>query len=1706
MELQQDFGGCRAETVASPSPSAPKSKLDMLSKDDLIKFAKKQMAAMQKMKTKCADLEKEVENMKSKYSGSNSDDSIMIQELTKKMDALLVEKAEAQQILVLSRKDLERVKQQAKDDLAMLQHELDCVIEDQQRKIKALEYSIEESNNKHQEKMTQLFKQLKNQKGRNKEKECEADAEQQAENTNVKEGMGDMQHCLEAEIEKVQVELEVIQLQKSQEVAELQASHQRELMEAHKEVENLREELAQKSLQHEEEMRALEEDYEIERRRLLLLHDELTEQLALKDSYLQDVQEEEEEPGRDSAIAKMLALSGCSQGDSSHGDGKDTESSRLRVTLEGFQAQNTMLQDELTLLSNVKAELEAELERAREEFQLEKEELVFKIDELQMNRESSTTDTVMTTVSMSYLPVVTPESDRQKTLRQLEQSEAPKDVEDILPSGSKEKQMASLCPAQGQQLLSPEEGQKPMQGTQELRDLRVQCEILTREKDSAVAEYQHTMLILQGLELELGQKTQDFVCQYKAMREQEANTLQDLQEKIQKLSQERDGLAENVNGGTEEKNSLMVKVQELEQKLEGLLIENQATKDMNVKLQALIEEHTISASKLKQTVEELTKQNEEICFQLQMKENAAQELKDMVCSLTREQNQTHSLLQLKEEEVNTLNSERVKEIQRLKEDKEKDLNTLKKDKGRELESLQNEKETDEENLEEERQKMVETRRREGTVSSSELTINNLYKDNDDLQHKLEEASSALSQAHEERDLLDSKLVALGVHLEQQISEKHCLEARLNFLTEELEQTQATMRALEECQSEAIKSAAVEVQELQTRVEELEKERVLLRRSLEEAREEKKLEVVGEELLARIEDLEKERGMLTCSLEDVVSDTEGLQKDLEDMKLANKKLIEENQKSLAQMSLVKQEREKETREMEQEKENMDKERSELEERLAEKDTLIVQLRREVAALQESAQSAPSEENVPKCFTEKIAHLERGNREKDEKMNKIKAVAVKAKKELDTSKKEVTMLKEKVESMKGEREQLSISMKDIIHSAEGYKNLQIDYDRQTEQLDKQREIVEVAERQITELTKQFSAVITQNELLNNEKEDILAAMEILKSTVRQLEAQSQELHRHTASLEADLLAERTLKEHKIKELSTAMNRVEELTIQLCKQEQQSQNTAQELDQLRKEAQQSCLLGMEMADYERLVKELNMKITKKEACLDEMNAQINNHIQREDLLNKEIEALKSQLEQGKEKTSKMKQLLVKSKKDLANVKEQEASLIELQASLKGQLEANQQQLESSKIEVFQLMAERHRLQEQLKYGMEQQQRTTSSLQQHISSLQEECNTAKAELMSTAAEFESYKVRVHNVLKQQKHKSTLQSEGDPGKLEREQLSAQVEQLQAKVVESQQSLQSSMAELQQLQTEHDTLLDRHNKILHETVSEEAELREKLLSVQSENVLLRTEQAQTQTELQSQAEAQRQGFREQVKRLQEEHRATVETLRSQLARLEDQVFTLQSSSVSVQSGRKPYEPQRRNQDHNQAGFGFVALSDLQSMARGEGEGMETTETESSSPAHTPLPSLEQLLTSPDPKQQPFEWTVEPTKQELSQKLTTATRNMEHMNSLLHETEATNAVLMEQIALLKSEVRRLERNQEREKSVANLEYLKNVLLQFIFLQSGSERQALLPVIHTMLQLSPDEKSKLAAIAQGEEEVSGSRSSGWTSYLHSWSGIR
>lgn len=66
--------------------------------------------------------------------------------------------------------------------------------------------------------------------------------------------------------------------------------------------------------------------------------------------------------------------------------------------------------------------------------------------------------------------------------------------------------------------------------------------------------------------------------------------------------------------------------------------------------------------------------------------------------------------------------------------------------------------------------------------------------------------------------------------------------------------------------------------------------------------------------------------------------------------------------------------------------------------------------------------------------------------------------------------------------------------------------------------------------------------------------------------------------------------------------------------------------------------------------------------------------------------------------------------------------------------------------------------------------------------------------------------------------------------------------------------------------------------------------------MQSENVALRSDVTQAQADLSSQNEAQRQTYRDQLRKLQDDHRGTVETLQGQLTRVEEQLFNLQSQS------------------------------------------------------------------------------------------------------------------------------------------------------------------------------------------------------------------
>ncbi|NXR71981.1 GCC2 protein, partial [Pycnonotus jocosus] len=341
----------------------------------------------------------------------------------------------------------------------------------------------------------------------------------------------------------------------------------------------------------------------------------------------------------------------------------------------------------------------------------------------------------------------------------------------------------------------------------------------------------------------------------------------------------------------------------------------------------------------------------------------------------------------------------------------------------------------------------------------------------------------------------------------------------------------------------------------------------------------------------------------------------------------------------------------------------------------------------------------------------------------------------------------------------------------------KNLLLEYDKQGEQLDSEKGRANNLEHQIDDLTRQLQVSSEQHDQLRSANEDLLARVETLQNNAKLLETQILEIQRAKAKADKELEAEKLLREQKTKvEHSGALREMEELQMQLQKEKKHLQKTMQDLELARKDAQKSTLMDMEIADYERLVKELNQKITDKDSRIEDLEQETGIQKQKQETLQEEIKSLQSTMQQDEERNAKIKQLLVKTKKELADSKQAENDHLMLQASLKGELEASQQQVEAYKarnfsfllIQVAVLTSEKHKVQEQLRTSSDQHQRTMSACQQKIAALQEECRAAQAEQASVTSEFESYKVRVHNVLKQQKNKSAARTESEGSKQER--------------------------------------------------------------------------------------------------------------------------------------------------------------------------------------------------------------------------------------------------------------------------------------------------------------------------------------------------
>ncbi|KFM73437.1 GRIP and coiled-coil domain-containing protein 2, partial [Stegodyphus mimosarum] len=746
--------------------------------------------------------------------------------------------------------------------------------------------------------------------------------------------------------------------------------------------------------------------------------------------------------------------------------------------------------------------------------------------------------------------------------------------------------------------------------------------------------------------------------------------------------------------------------------------------------------------------------------------------------------------------------------------------------------------------------------------------------------------------------------------------------------------------------------------------------------------------------------------------------------------------------------------------------------------------------------QNSNDVSNNQQVAECGNETL-DLKNQLAETEIKMNKFKQIALKMKKELTETKKQYNEVMEEKEKCEAEiveiRQELEKVSSDQYRYVQNYQSLQNEYDK----LQDENEVQKINAKQLEEdLANKLLELNTYKEKVLDLESQLVKSQQMYDTSV----SVKEETERKCADLESKVIILESKNVEKVQ-------KIQELEAEIAKHLKEYNSVVEEnkglklqLEYAQKEEKKKNLLDLEMADYERSILELNSQLQKKENEISELQIELKSHLERIQSLQEELRSTETLKDTEEKRAENLKEVLEKTKTELTTVREHDEELKCNLSTLRTQLEIMTQQEEKYKLQLSELSSEVQHLKDVIKTSSENHQRITRSLESRISSQKQEILIAHKEVESVKQEFENYKIRVHSVLKQQKSSAPAFMPIEPDL--KEKLETINEKLKIQVKDLSDKLTAMNLEYEALQEEHDSLLQRYNKAIDDNEKKDSEWHQRLEQINSEKNRLRAVQEELASQHLLQNEMLVSTYKKQIKIMSEEHKRIVNDLQKQLDAADVEIARLQrdhqkshSASVTPSASDNPVP------------------FDILSQERQEGEGSENTEDINTPIRHLSLAtiptsgflSFEKLLQSPPEPGTPASFISNQDCEKLTADLNAANKKIEHLSEVLNESESTNLRLSEQVRVLKEEVRRLERNKEREQHAENLEYLKNVFIKFSTLQACSEKAMLIPVLTTMLKLSPDEQQQLKNIAGDIDPNDTTSSAGWGSYLHRWSGL-
>ncbi|XP_055847360.1 GRIP and coiled-coil domain-containing protein 2 isoform X2 [Episyrphus balteatus] len=532
---------------------------------------------------------------------------------------------------------------------------------------------------------------------------------------------------------------------------------------------------------------------------------------------------------------------------------------------------------------------------------------------------------------------------------------------------------------------------------------------------------------------------------------------------------------------------------------------------------------------------------------------------------------------------------------------------------------------------------------------------------------------------------------------------------------------------------------------------------------------------------------------------------------------------------------------------------------------------------------------------------------------------------------------------------------------------------------------------------------------------------------------------------------------------KELKTCKNQIESLKAEVSK--------------LKVSKKQSNVLNLEIEAFEKSLNETTAKLTAKSAEYDLMRETLQSKESAIEVLKKENKILEESKESEIVHAAELKKQIDKLQnqlKDVVHKKQEIAAKLDECLNDKQTLQSEVEELKENVLHLTKKQDAERILMIEEKENLLQR---INSLEVELTASNNRITLAERSFQDLQNEFANYKVKAQSVLRQNQTKESSK--------ERE-----LEE-----------------ELRLVKGEHKDLSDRLQTFVEKYQASEKAIEE----LHEDNRCLRNRNSELQskiTEIRQQSESIARENKKQLETYQETlkgHRLQIEALDScHLQQIQELHAKYNREIADLKSMQQKDSENYKLKPYDKHDYSLLEREDA------EGSEAETTQIPKYLPprkrsSHDLIP-LDELLSSPMvdstysvlERRKSLSPSIE--LQETKERLMKQESRVRHLTSLLAESEQDLARLTQLNEMLKEEVRRQERTVEREKHMHNSEYLKNVVLKFISLNNVDERTRLVPVLNTILKLSPSEMEMLQNIAKGKALDNNNRS--WGSFLPSW----